>query len=391
MEDGTVEEYNLLTQRLLAEGYTVDTYPDYVYLPESSWGKDPLQNSDYGFRYKKEYLNQMVFKTGCGLFVRSSQAGRLSYMGVDWMAENDNPVLTCPYHNSGCALRDPLLWEYGTGLVFCNCHRTEEPYEYEKSIEKVCDDAVKEKRRRYDEFCAAKGGHVCEHLTWYDEYSGEWKQRYDPFKCAEHCSGGKFCNLTHKYLSKRRGNVFYDVKVSYVRHDGTVFDGEEVVTIYKGIRLFKTSKSMTICEAAARRKREIHRRQEMASHTDIYLRGWKVEILNIRAGQKDILDSEEDLRQKKAGIRVIHVPDSEKIKKAEKKERREKAKKKRIERLEKKLLETGYENLESYSLDRIHADKCLGKERILELEARRVKEEQEALVQMGIGDFFTSS
>lgn len=129
----------------------------------------------------------------------------------------------------------------------------------------------------------------------------------------------------------------------------------------------------------------------MASHTDIYLRGWKVEILNIRAGQKDILDSEEDLRQKKAGIRVIHVPDSEKIKKAEKKERREKAKKKRIERLEKKLLETGYENLESYSLDRIHADKCLGKERILELEARRVKEEQEALVQMGIGDFFTSS
>ena len=47
-----MEEYNLLTQKLLAEGYTVENHPNYVYIRNSySRNQDPLQNFDGGFRY----------------------------------------------------------------------------------------------------------------------------------------------------------------------------------------------------------------------------------------------------------------------------------------------------------------------------------------------------
>lgn len=76
-------EYNLLTQRLLAEGYTAENYPDYVRLPGGCWGKDPLRNIYGGFEYTYQYRSQMVFKTKCGLLVKgSSFIGSMSYMGI---------------------------------------------------------------------------------------------------------------------------------------------------------------------------------------------------------------------------------------------------------------------------------------------------------------------
>lgn len=44
-----------------------------------------------------------------------------------------------------------------------------------------------------------------------------------------------------------------------------------------------------------------------------------------------------------------------------------------IQKLEKKLLEVGYENLDDYSLDKIHADKWLGQVRIREIARQRKK------------------
>ena len=48
-----------------------------------------------------------------------------------------------------------------------------------------------------------------------------------------------------------------------------------------------------------------------------------------------------------------------------------------MKRLEKKLLETGYGQLQEFSLDKRHADKWLGEERIAELERQRQKVEKE--------------
>ena len=97
----------------------------------------------------------------------------------------------------------------------------------------------------------------------------------------------------------------------------------------------------------------------------------------------------QDLEDIRNGIQIVHASDLERQKKEEKKERRQQTKQKKIERLEKKLLDVGYYNLEEYSLDKIHADKWLGEERIAELEElreRRLKEEQEKPVQLSLFD-----
>lgn len=389
-------EYNLLTQRLLAEGYTVENYPDYVRLPASCWGKDPLQNLQDGFEYTPEYQNQMVFKTGCGLLVKGSHFshGDMSYMGITWIPENDNPVINCPYRKDACDLRNPLLGgPVGGGLskLFqCDCRRTEEPYDYEKSYDRACDDRNREIRQKYEEFVQRRGGHVCHWHTRYDDWTGEWLQHYDPMICAQFCTNaGGICDLTHEPISKRKGNVFYDVKTSYIRHDGTLFDGEQVVTIRKGVRLFETVKSMTICEAAARQKSKIQKKEEEKRHSEIRLLGWKVEVLNIRAERRESRDLMQDLRDIQEGIQIVHASDLEKSQKADKKERRQQARQKQIEKLEKKILEAGYDGLKEHSLERRHADKWLGEGRIDELEAmrkERLKEEQERPVQLSLFD-----
>lgn len=390
-----MDEYNLLTQQLLAEGYTVDHYPDYVNLPGSCWGKSPLQNLNHGFAYTREYQNNMVFKTGCGLLVKGCHFnGSMFYMGILWIPENDNPVIACPYRKDSCELKNPILGDAKGGSLCkslqCDCHRTMEPYDYEKSIDKVVDDENKEIKRKFNEFVKRKGGHVCRWHSKYNYRTGEWTQNYDPMICASNCNNiGKLCDLTHKPVSKKKGNVFFDVRTSYIRHDGTLFDGEEVVTINKGVRLFETAKSMTICESAAKRESEIKEKQYMRYHSQIFLQGLKVDVQNIRAEVRESRDLIQDLQDIKDGIKIMHDSDLKRQKKDDKKNRKQQSQKKKIENLEKKIIEVGYYNMSEYSLDRIHADKWIGEERIDELEEirrKKLKEEQEKPVQISLFD-----
>ncbi len=379
-----MEEYNILTQKLLAEGYTAENYPDYVRLPGSSWGSNPLQNLHGGFEYTRQYLNQMVFRTGCGLLLKGSRLGfgSMYYMGILWIPENNNPVVTCPYRKDSCDLRNPVLGgARGGGLckiLHCDCHQTRESYDYEKSYEKALDDERQEIQRRYEEFVKRKKGHVCRKHSYYDYWAKKWSLKYDPIKCVDCPNITGVCDLTNQPISKKKGNVFYDVKISYIRNDGTLFDGEKVVKIKKGVRLFETRKSITICESAAKRcQKYILDRERGKIHREILCYGWEVEILNIRAEQREGRDLMQDLQDIQAGIEIVHASDLDRKKKEEKKKRRMQAMKKKIERLEKKLLDIGYYNLEEYSLDKIHADKWLGEDRIMELESLRNQKQRE--------------
>ena len=73
----------------------------------------------------------------------------------------------------------------------------------------------------------------------------------------------------------------------------------------------------------------------------------------------------------------MHASDMEKRDSENKRERRRQARESAVRRLEKKLLENGYESLEKFSVDRRHADKWLGEERIAELEQMRLEKEKE--------------
>lgn len=384
-----MKDHNLLTQKLLAAGYTTDHYPDYVRLPGGSWGEDPLKNLHGGFEYTHKHLSTMVFETGCGLLVKGSKfsTSSMGYMGITWIPENDNPVICCPYRQADCNLRHPFL-QGMVKLSQCNCHQTQRPYDYEKSVDKVTDDEERERQRKYEEFTRRKNGHACYWHCRYNYWTGIWSQDYDPMICAKMCNNiGRNCDLTHKPISKKKGNVFYDVKISHVRHDDTLFNGQIEVRIEKGVRLFETMKSMTICEAAARRIKYIKNLEEMRNPCRT------IEILNIRAERRESRDLLQDLQDIKEGIQVIHASDLKRDAKEEKKKRRQKNQEKKIKKLEQKIIENGFESLDPYSVDFAHARKWLKQDRIKALERIReekIRQEREKPVQMDIFDFINT-
>ena len=378
-----MEEYNLLTQKLLAEGYTVENHPDYVYIRNSySETQDPLQNFDGGFRYYEWYIYDQTFRTPCGLLCKGSSCHScMSYMGINWTFENDMAVTVCPYEKQGCG----LTHEYLRGLKFryhCNVHRTNEPYTYEGSLEavlKLHDDKI---RREKISFIMQQRGRVCEMQMHYDREGKKWKMNYDPGICASmNCSG--ICPVLGRKLDRKKGNVYYDIRTSGRRYelDGTLFEGERFCHIKKGCRFFRKPVSMDICRIFVNTcKDEIlwkvkSQYSEEIFFADYFGRDWKLEVENIRAEQRESRDLMQDLQDARDGITVVHASDAQRKHRAEQKERREEAKRKRISKLEKRLLDSGYDGLES--IDQIRAQKWLGAERTCELEKLRKKKIEE--------------
>ena len=209
------------------------------------------------------------------------------------------------------------------------------------------------------------------------------------------------CPILGHELDKKRGNVFYDVKISYLRNDlnGTLFEGQVDTQIIKGKKLFDHPVSMDICKICARLCQD-RIKDKMRTHyftqlffSEYHGRYFSFEIQNVRAEQRESRDLMQDLEDIRNGIQIIHASDAEKRNKENKKERRQKLRESAIRRLEKKLLENGYESLEKFSADRRHADKWLGEERIAELEQMRLekeKERKEQPVQLSLFDMEAS-
>ena len=98
-----MKEVNELTRRLLAEGYTPEDTPP---------GTHPYVDYYGGWTYTGEAIRSIVWETPCGLLAEGQNFlnGYLSYQGIDWRPENDNPVITCPcFPSEPCPLRDPRL------------------------------------------------------------------------------------------------------------------------------------------------------------------------------------------------------------------------------------------------------------------------------------------
>lgn len=399
-----MSKYNLLTQRLLAEGYTADNYPkDKVHIAGGyhTASTGPLDNVYGGFEYNRVYCDNFLYKTGCGMYVKGSNVlTHMGYMGEEWCHENDNPVVRCPYDKAECPLNDNRLHGiFGGGnciQCWCACHKTDAPYDYEHSFEKAEKDRKDEERRKYQEYADAHNGRICQNHMYYNERTREWNMYYEPARCASMCfARNGYCHVLGRKLNKKRGNVYYDLKTSGIKKQTeaqrSLFDGERRTHIEKGMRVFKNPCSMDICEAFIKVQSDKILSDYKINHSLECLldKSFRVEILNIRAESKPSRDLMQDLQDIRDGIEISHASDNEKQKKEAKKEKRKLAKQKNIERLEKKIIEVGYENLVDYSVDRVHADKWLTPERLEELEQirqRKIKEEQEKPVQLSLFD-----
>lgn len=369
-----MSEVNKISRKLLAEGWTKDQTPPDMH---------PWNDFDGGWSWKTSARMNTVFSTPCGLLLRRRDFGNgsMSFMGVDWTEENDNYAVLCPYFGRGrCELNDPLLEDHPMGggsgelLYFCPIHETNEPFDYERSREKVFDDGEKVKEERWKAFQETRGGRVCRVHSRYNRSTGEWSFRYDPMMCLS-CS---YCTVLGKENSPKTANVFYDLKIVSVVQGEGMFPDEERVSITKGLKFLEHPRSETVCEAISKLCRdEIVRKETMRRNMDIFLGRIKsIEVLNVRVERRESRDLLQDLRDVQEGIDVKHASDMEAAAQAKKKDDRAARQKKREERLRKAVKQNGYENLEGYMKHRVNRSFSKLEIRKMEKEAELERQEQ---------------
>ncbi|XBX10652.1 hypothetical protein QMP26_41690 (plasmid) [Enterocloster clostridioformis] len=368
---------NKLTQKLLAEGYSYDKYPSYVKLPNVSYYNKEVFDTLGGFRFQSWFQKQKVYATGCGLLCKGSRFlhVRMILQGIDWIPENDNPTILCPYKAEKCTKRHPFLNFAVEGtrlkLYFCDCHEVDTPYDFDQSIDKVEEERKRAVEQKFKDFAVKADGCVCRHQMSYDEWTEEWTQHYSPVRCAQHsCQKIRgMCSLRKVPLSKKSGNVFYDVRIEKEVQDDTIFFGQVEVMIKKGCQFFQSSKSLTVCEEVARLcAGDIQYKENTLYHEEIRNYGWRVTIQNIRVERRESRDLFQDLQDIRSGIMVNHASDLVEKKKADKKEKMNQRKKKRLEKLEKKILGSGLVSFKPYSAEYHYAEKWLGRERLNNLD-----------------------
>lgn len=314
---------NDLTWKLFAEGYTPDNYPDYV-----RWDA-----THYEFEYTPEYVYKSVLESPCGLLMKGEDfSGYMSYMGIDWRFENNNSVHRCPFNKTDCELNHEYLRE-GIGhkgvIVQCAFRFSNKAYDYEASYEKVWDEFYTMQGQKqtafYNRLKWNSDERHCNCIRWDDVKQG-WYARYDPEDCAHGCHVRGVCVLTGRQLEGKKGNVFYDLKITRIRKDGSFWNGEKIVNIIKGKKMFDSPKPLTICEAYARIcKNWILDREKDRFYQEMFFnKDTTVEVMNIRAEFRGTRDLVQDLRDAQEGIEVQHASDIVKAEKQAKRERREK-------------------------------------------------------------------
>ena len=374
--------YNLLTLQLLYEGYSAENYPDFVKICTSRFtGNNPLRNLAGGFEYRSEYLSKIVFKTPCGRYVLGTHVfGNFSYI-TEWQPENNNPVIRCPFTigDFSCDKVHPLLRneckhnETGNRLQFCSCCMTDEPYEYDYSIEKANSDRDRYIEKRFQEFSKKKHGRVCRNHCRYNEVIDEWKMSYSPKSCAKNCYSS-FCPVRGRELNNKKANVYYDLYTKTVHEDG--FLTWENERLQKGIRYFDTPVSKDICEDFVKMQADEIEKDYRMNHgmKIVFNKSFQYEIRNIRIESRPRRNLFEDLKDIENGCYVSFAPEDEKKKKEEKRLKREQALRKRISSLEKKIVTGGFDSLSAG--ERYRAEKHLSCERIDELEIQYQKQKK---------------
>ena len=322
-------ELNDLTRRLYAQGYTREHHPDTV-----CWGD--WQN----FSYKWETMLGFTWETPCGLLIQGeSDAGRsvasseCFYQHVWYCPENDDPLLHCPYYRKNCQ-----HIPQGLKLIMCPCHRTDRPYDYEHSVEKIETENAREAHKQYMELT---GGAYCACVVGSNGYEGGWYEvKYDVAQCIQVQCKNPVCVIRKQPRDLKKVNIFYDVRRTWITRRG--FLEEKKVEVTKGMKVFDRPVARTDAEIWLKikeheasplnnytviehpRKTMEDRRQEYFSkmhrhYDDLYdYFEFHYEVENIRIARSEQRDLLQDLRDAAEGIEVVHNIDQLKAK-AEKK------------------------------------------------------------------------
>ena len=384
---------NKLTRTLIEKGYTATDHPPFVKVGGNGAFPD-LGNHEGGFIYKRSYLEDKVFIAPCGLKCRyGTTFDNLFYNGHDYTYENDLAIMNCPKGCEDCRMRHEGLRDLsGVGKLWCAVSMTEGPYEYAGSAEELIDKAEKKKTEKRQAFMEENSKACINHMS-YD--GSKWHYKYDALTCVRQKCGKILTGTCPVFpMNKEKGNVFYDLVISYERADdkGTLFEGNKYTEIVKGKQLFDAPVSLTLANIIASKhpeevlKKEKSRYSSELFYAEYHGRYFDITVQNIRAAKKEVRDLEQDLADMAAGIRVSHHRDDIRHAKKEKADRRTAHYEKKKQALRKKLIKTGYESLEEWSLDKKHVDQWFSASELTEIENERKSLIGAGLRQMDIFD-----
>ena len=178
-----------------------------------------------------------------------------------------------------------------------------------------------------------------------------------------------YCDILAKEIEPRKGNVFYDLRKSWIVKGEGLFPDQQKIMVEKGCKLLDRTTSLTICEAIVQYARhEVEWRVNTKHRREMFFdKTLEIEVINLRAARVDTRDIFQDLQDTANGIQVVHAADSLKAAKEQKQARRKAAKAQRVRKVEKMILSYGWANLETIWIRR--AEKLLDDGRIEELNA----------------------
>lgn len=342
-----MRELNALTKKLFSEGYTKENYPEYIKGYDSFYG---------GFEYKYDIKQRMVFKTPCRLFAKyASILEGMSYGGIDWSIENEHAICFCPYHTrkETCNLNHEQLECLSAGCHYENMHycilkQTDEPYDYENSVEKQDDIAEQIRIRKRDEFIQNRNGRVCEWELRYNHSTQQWSQQYNVHTCLR--QGCEYCSLRDIELLSKKSNIVYDVEIVSIEKGFGLIPDSEIKHITRNNKFTSHPIYENLANCILKQcENEIDNLLQSRHHTAIFFGQIKsVKAINVRAERKLKHDIYEDLALIKEEFTVSYTDVIEKQQKIQKSEKRTAAKQKRIDSVLKRYIQNGYDGLEKY-------------------------------------------
>lgn len=320
---------NLLTQRLMQQGYT-EADPPKGY----RWGWN-------GWEYNAMQRNNIVIITPCGLIGKGTEAIDVGWDGTDWTLENENPVIPCPWGQGElfktCTRRKPMPRNLCTCKIGTNTN-----LDWSRTIRMAKDEMEAYRRQKLAEYAETHG--MCPFMTRFDDSTGKVVQYHSIADCAsQEC---QYCSLFGRENDKAKANVYYDLVMSKYVDYGNMLPGEWITTKRKGIKFFDRQVPVNICKRLLSKQSEIVERQSNKSEISIaeffakyHNMPFKWHIENVRMEKRESRDLMQDLQDAKDGITVIHASDVERTK-AEKKRADRKARQERKKRkIDKRIAE----------------------------------------------------
>ncbi len=392
-------EYNKLTKRLLAEGYSAESYPKNVRLGGGCLpGNDPLRNIYGGFVYTRQYADERIYETECGMLVKGREAFDMTWM-EEWCHENDNPIIHCPMRCTECNKRPEQFREQRNDAL-CPVHPAKREYRREGSVEEADEKYMAWQREKKEQYLREHPRACKNHLRW-DIEKQEWRFQYLPRNCMTFGCVGHECPVLGRTIGNEKGNIYYDIESEYPDRskDGTFFEGERIRQIIKDNQFFDKPENLQHCENYLKAQREEFNYLVKINKLPKLFGAWTIfnaelgridfrwKITNVRVVKKLTRDIDEDLRAIEDGTIVRNAKDEEKEEKERKKKQREEAKVKRIESARKLIVKKGLKDMEEH--ERARCIKILGREEVIKAQHEHDAEEErkrQAPVQMSIFD-----